>query len=119
MKSSYQTKGRYRNMGKNTTLLRKIFGEKALENVANAEKLDNNKELDTLLNDLILDMSEVEGELYYEVGKRLAEEDSHALIAAYLKENAEEIAVRLEAKALRRLRHPEFSRELKPYLEEK
>ncbi len=96
-------------------LIRAIYGEKRI--IPEEEQAyNNNPELAELIDEMLLESWGPCDLEYLAINDFLMEGKSHAEFVEYIRENAEDIAKRFEAIALRRLRHPKQSHRLRPYL---
>ena len=103
-------------MADNLLLLKRIFGEPHLL-LVNRDKLNDNADLNALIEERFAALAEEDGFLYGSIAPCVLEQDAEAAVAAYLRDNAAELAGPLLAHVLRFLRHPHSSRSFRPYME--
>ena len=96
-------------------LIRIIHGEKRIipEEV---EAYNNNPELAEIVDEMLLESWGPCDLEYLAINDYILEGKDRNDFVSYIKENAEDIAKRFEARALRRLRHPKQSRRIRPFL---
>ena len=82
--------------------------------IVNRKRMNADPELETVLDNLIEDLGE-DGFIYSDIAPFLFEENDTEKVAAYLRENADDIAKHLLAHSLRFLRHPHQSKQLRPF----
>lgn len=102
-------------MNKNyANLIRLIFGEKSV--CLDEKTINENKELSQKTEELLAECWSPFDMHYIAVNDFILEGKTKEDFAEYIKENADELAKHYTAKALRRLRHPKNSGQLKPYI---
>ncbi len=102
-------------MSKNyAELIRVIFGEKSI--ILDEESINKNEELASKVEELLEDCWDPFDMQYIAINDFILEGKSREDFAEYIKENAEDLANRYTGKALRKLRHPKQSGQLKQYI---
>ncbi len=102
-------------MSKNyAELIRVIFGEKSI--LLDEKSINNNEELASKVEELLDDCWDPFDMQYIAINDYILEGKSREDFAKYIKENAEDLANRYVGKALRKLRHPKQSGQLKQYI---
>ena len=102
-------------MNKNyANFIRLIFGEKSID--LDEETINKNEELAQKTEELLAECWSPQDMHYIAVNDFILEGKTKEEFAEYIRENADKLANYYTAKALRKLRHPKNSGQLKPYI---
>ncbi|MBE6789425.1 MAG: hypothetical protein E7539_07195 [Ruminococcaceae bacterium] len=96
-------------------LLRVIFGEKSM--LVDDEAMNANPKLAEAVEDKMFELLEVLSPLQYiSINDFLLEGKSREDFAQYIRDNADDIATQIQAKALRTMRHPKHSKAFREFM---
>ena len=95
-------------------LIRAIFGNKSP--FLDEDAINSNTELPDIVFDILNDLWDFDELEYIALDSIIAENKSEKEFSEYIKNHSEDIANLYIGKALRKMRHPQYSKKLQQYL---
>ena len=95
-------------------LIRRIFAENSV--LLDEEAINKNEELSEVFFGILDELWENDDLERVAIDEIVAESKTKEDFSEYIKANADKLAVYYMEKSLRKLRHPEFSSQLKPFI---
>ena len=95
-------------------LIRAIFGNKSP--FLDEDAINSNTELPDIIFDILNDLWDFDELEYIALDSIIAEKKSEKEFSDYIKNHSEDIANLYIGKALRKMRHPQYSKKLQQYL---
>lgn len=92
-----------------------LFGEK--REFANENELNSNERLANYIDETVEELFEPLELEYMSINEFVLEGKTTSDFAEYIRENADDLAARYMGKALKKMRHPSVSKEIRSYVE--